>query len=917
MSLWQRLSRGLDRSRAEDDLERELRGHLELETEERRETGVSPEEARYGALRALGNTDLVKEQVREAWGWMWLDRAVQDLRHALRQLRRNPGFTAVAVLTLALGIGANTAIFTLVHAVMLRALPVDKPEQLYSLGDNVICCDTGQLQDSFTLYSHALYQQLRVQTPELSDIVAFQSWLQNLSVRRSGSRDLAQPYKGEIVSGNYFSMLGVKAFAGRGLTPEDDRPNAQPVAVMSYRAWRQRFALDRAAIGSSLIMNGQPVTVVGIAPPGFFGETLQSDPPDFWVPLAMEPSLAPDNPLLRRPDIYWLYAIGRLKPGARPAAVEARLTAEIHQWLGAQAVIAERDRPRLAKVHMVLTPAGGGIAGIRSAYGSGLRLLMAVSLLVLLIACANIANLLVVRGMAARLQTAVRVALGAGRMRIVRQMLTEGVTLALLGGVAGTAIAFAGTRALLALAFRGAEYVPIDPNPSLPVLAFALLLSLLTGVVASATPVWLASHTQPTEPLRGAGRSTRTQSALPQKSLLVLQGALSVVLLAGAGLLTQSLRHLENQRFGFETRGRLIVRLNPALDGYTPAQLPALYQKLTERLPQIPGVASASIALHSPLDDWDWGTRVSIAGRPPANDPAADRSWYDRVSAHYFETLGTRLLRGRVIDEHDTTTSRHVAVVTQAFVRRFFPHGDPLGSHFGTAAAGHSGDFEIVGVVEDAKYRDERASGEVMFFLPLLQKESYQDARTAAYQTWSSYIDSLQLRVAGDPAGLAPAVRRALAEIAPNLTVLKVLSLDEQVGMRFNGPRLVARLTALYGLLALILASVGLYGVAAYTVTRRTGEIGIRMALGARRASVIAMVLRGATSPIAIGLAIGVPAALAGGSAIASQLYGVQGYDSAVLGTAVGVLAVCALAAAVVPARRAASIDPVRALRTE
>jgi predicted permease len=453
--------------------------------------------------------------------------------------------------------------------------------------------------------------------------------------------------------------------------------------------------------------------------------------------------------------------------------------------------------------------------------------------------------------------------------------LTEGVLLALAGGIAGIAVAFAGTRAIMLLAFRGADYVPINPNPSLPVLAFAFFLSLLTGIFSSIAPTWIASRTHPAESLSGAGRSTRGNSAFLQKVFVGLQAALSVVLLVGASLLTQSLHHLENQKFGFETPGRVIVRLNPALAGYTPPSLPALYQKLEQRFAEIPGVLSASYALHSPLDNWDWAFRISIEGRPPAANPADNRSSYDRVSARYFETIGTRLLRGRAIDEHDVQGSRHVAVINESFERKFFPNEDSLGKHFGIGDASHSGDFEIVGVVENTKYRDAKTPADEMFFLPMLQTETYTDARLASYQTWALFIDSVQLRVAGHPENLHSLVQRTLAEIDPNLTVLRLTTLDEQVAVGFNRPRLVARLTTLFGLLALILACVGLYGVAAYMV------------------------------------------ALAVGNLVANQLYGVKSHDPILLLVVVLVLLLSTALAAVVPARRAASIDPLQALRID
>lgn len=853
---------------------------------------------------------------------MWrrggLEDLVQDVRYGLRQLRKAPGFTIVAILTLALGIGANTAIFTLVHGVLLKSLPVASPGQLYSLGDNVYCCGTVGIQESFTLYSYPLYTHVREHTPEFSEIAAFQALLQKLSIRRTGSNDAAQALNGELVSGNYFSMLGVDAIAGRSLTPDDDQPNARPVAMISYRIWSQNFGLAPSLIGSTLIINQQPTTVIGVAPPGFFGETLRSDPPDVWVPLAMEPTLTPDDSLLHRPDVYWLYAIGRLRPGRGIVNIQAKVTTLVQGWLSSQTELSESNRQQVAKLRVILTPAGAGIAGIQRDFGTGLVLLSTVSFVVLLIACANVANLLLARGMTARVQMALRVALGASRGRLIRQMLTEGVLLALLGGISGVLFAFAAARSILLVAFHGSSYVPVDASPSLPVLGFAFMLSVLTGISFSVVPAWISSHAQPADSLRGTGRSVGGASSVPQRSLLVLQAALSLPLLVGAGLLTQSLRNLEYQQFGFQTPGRVIINLNPALNGYAPERLPWLYQKLQEKLPQIPGVLTASLSLHTPMDDWDWRMFISIEGRAPAVDPAVqDRAFWDRVSAHYFETMGTPLLRGRVIDEHDTPDAQHVAVINETFAHRFFSQEDPIGKRFGMGDTSHSRDFEIVGIVADAKYRDEKGVADPMFFLPLLQTAHFKEANIAALQTKSTYIASAQLQLSSIPSNLQSAVQGTLAEIDQNLTVLKVTSLSDQVSLRFNRPRLIARLSTLYGLLALVLVSVGLYGVVAYMVARRTSEIGVRMALGADRVNIVRMVLQHAFSPIGWGLVIGIPLALAGGRAIASQLYGVRSHDPVVLLTATFALVTVAILAGIVPTLSAASVDPIRSLRNE
>jgi predicted permease len=836
---------------------------------------------------------------------------VKDLRYALRALLKAPGFTAVAVLTVALGIGANTAIFTLVNAVMLKSLPVANPNQLYRLGNEDNCCVIGGMQANWGIYSYNLYQQFRDHTPEFSELAAFQAGLQSVSVRRGRATGAAEPFGAEYVSGNYFYMLGIGAIAGRAISPEDDKPNAAPVLVMSYRAWQQHFALDPSVIGSSFILDNVPYTVAGIAPPGFFGETLRPDPPDFWLPLSTEPTVDGKEGLLLRPSSHWLYVMGRLKPGTQPARVQSQVTAQLQHWLTAQTDLDAHDRAEIPKQHINVVPAGGGVQNLQNQTAAGLRLLMAVSGLVLLIACANIANLLLARGAAARVQMAIRVALGAPRRRLIRQVLTESVLLAVLGGVAGVFVAFAGTRSILALAFHGAHYVPISATPSWPVLGFAFLLSLITGIVFGVAPAWITSHANPIEALRGAGRSTRDRSTLPRKALVVVQVALSAVLLIGAGLLTESLRHLEDQNYGFDPQGRLIVRMAPSFTGYSPEKIAAVYRQLEERLPQIPGVQSAAFSLYSPMRGDNWSNGINIEGHPPDERISAS---FDRVSPHYFETIGNRLLRGRVIGDQDTPTSTFVAVINQTFARKFFPREDPLGRHFGMGGQKHSLDYEIVGIVEDAKYQDARGPAYPTYFLPFLQ---IVDDPKLKWLIYSEYLGDIELRVAGNPQNMESTVRNRLAEIDPNLTVLDLISLNEQISGNFNQERLIARLTELFGLLALVLACVGLYGVTSYMVSRRTNEIGIRMALGAERRNVVGLILKGALWQLALGLAIGIPATLAAGRALASQLYGVKSYDPVIIGLAALVLALCAGAAAFFPARRAASIDPMVALRFE
>ena len=910
MSVFRNITSGLRslfrREQVDRELDEELRAYQDMAAEDKMKDGMTRKEALRAVRLERGSFEVSKEIVRSG-GWeSTVETCWQDLRFAGRILRKSPGFTVVAVLTLALGIGANTAIFTLVHAILLKSLPVSHPEQLYNLGDDQECCAIGGSQDSFSLFSYPLYKDVRDHTPEFSDVAAFRSRLLTVSIRRTGDNGFAQPFRAQYVSGNYFTLFGVGSFAGRVLAPSDDEPGAPTAAVMSYRAWQTHFAADPSIVGATFIADRQPVTIVGIAASSFFGEVLQGDPAELWFPLVSAPVMDRTNSHLNQPDEYWLYTIGRLRPDAQPAAVQARLNSEIHHWIEQRPNMSGYRRDQLDKMTFKLTPASGGVMNLQVAYAEPLRFLMVVSAFVLLIACANIANLLLARGAARRLQIAVRVALGASRIRLMRQMLTEGVLLALLGGAAGVLLAFVGTHAILLMAFHGADYVPIDPRPSPPVLLFTLTSSVVTGVIFSVAPAWAGSHARPLESLRSAGRTLSGGSALPQRALLVLQAALSLILLVGAGLVTQNLRHLEDQQFGFQTSGRLMVKVDSDLAGSTPEGIANLEEELRQRLSQIPGVLSASLSLNSPMEGSNWGEPVSIAGHPtpPGSEHGSSLS---SVSAHYFETIGARLVRGRFIDERDTYASRRVAVINEAFSRKYVPNEDPHGQDVGVGDASQDRDCEIVGIVGDIKYYNAYSPMNVMAFFPLSQ----------AREDNGNIFHEIQLLVAGAPQNLQATLQQTLASVDPNLTVIRAITFDDQLSRNFNGERLVARLTTLYGLLALILACVGLYGVAAYTVARRTSEIGIRVALGAPRASIIGMMLRVAMSPIGLGLLIGLPLALAGGRAIASQLYGVKSYDFAVFGTAIFVLGASSLIAAVIPARRASHVDPIVALRYE
>ncbi len=846
---------------------------------------------------------------------------MQDFKFALRQLRKFPGFTITVVLTLALGIGANTAIFTLVHAVLLSSLPVADPSTLYRIGDKNDCCvDGGFLNDDgdFDLFSYDLYRNFRDNVPEFEQLAAFQSGHNRVNVRRAGGSAKAE--RSEYVSGNYFTTFGVGAYAGRTLLPSDDAIGAAPVAVISYQVWQTDYAADPAIVGATLYMQSRPVTVVGVAPPKFFGDRIDSDPPQLWVPLSAEPVIEGENTILDRSAANWLYAIGRIKPGVNISSLQAKISVSLRNWLSTRDEYTRNGgATEIPKQHVILTRAGAGVENMQLETGSGLRLLMAISGLVLLVACANVANLMLARATTRRSEISLRVALGAARARLVRQMLTEAIVLGCIGGLVGLAFAYGGIQMILALAFPGAKNLAIDTHPSALVLGFAFALSLLTGIVFGIVPAWITSHSNPVEALRGVNRSTRDRASLPQKSLIICQAALSLVLLVAAGLLTKTLRNLEHQNFGIATANRYVVHLDPAGAGYSVAKIGQLNEELERQFSALPGVQSVGLALYSTLEGNNWGEGVHLEGRPaPGPQDDINSSW-DRVSPRFFETIGQPMIRGRGFTDQDTATSRLVAVVNQTFVKKFFPKEDPIGRHFGTYLDKYAGSYEIVGVIADAKYTDVRGPVRPMYFRPISQPNlaMFDDPNAKEGETRSLFINSMTLRFLGNPQDLESMARRTLASINPDLTMFDFKSLDYQVADNFNQERLIARLTVLFGLLALALASVGLYGLTAYSVARRTSEIGVRMAVGANRGQVLVLVMRGALLQITIGLAIGIPIALLGGHLMSSQLYGVSTYDPITLGLAVAVLAVCAAVAGIVPARRASSIEPMNALRTE
>lgn len=841
---------------------------------------------------------------------------MQDLAYAFRQLRKAPGFTITVTLTLALGIGANAAIFTLVNAVLLRNLPVTDPKTLVRIGDTDDCCVNSGFADNgdYALFSTETYLLFKKNLPEFEELAAMESGFnyRPLIARREGTMEAAKSQMAEFVSGNYFRTFGLQPAAGRFFADEDDRKGAAFTAVVSYDTWMHDYAGDPTVVGSTFRINTQPVTIIGVAPKGYFGDRLTSTPPNFYLPLESQAVIL-NVPYLHDPEVEWAYIVGRLKPGVSQAALQQKISAMLRQQFSTLKMFStERGKTFLSRAHVVLSPGGGGIQQLQDQYKSNLRLLTWIAALVLLVACANIANLQLVRSMSRRSEMCVRTALGAQRSRIVRQLLTESILLACLGGIAGLVVAFAGARMLLALAFPGAQNVPIDAAPSALVIGFAFALSLITGILFGVAPAWIAAQTQPAEALRTGSRTTKTGASLLQRALVMLQAALSLVLLVGAGLFLQSLNKLQSSNMHLDSANRYIIHINPQAAGYSQTQLEGLYRTMESQFHALPGVLKVGIATYTPMEDNNWSNGVQIQGEPDPNKGAS----FVKGNSEYFDSVGTHVLMGRGFTLQDILSAPPVAVVNKEFVKQFFKPGtNPIGHRMGPPGPDSSGSYEIVGVVDDTTYTAVQWKDHAMYFVPITQRPA--KSKEPITEDMSLYAGAIVLQTDRPMNDMEKLAQHTLSGINPNLTIVKFQTFDQQIADRFNDERMIARLTSLFGGLALLLAAIGLYGVTAYAVVRRTSEIGIRMALGAERLRVIGMVMRGAMTQALIGLLIGAPIALVCVRFVKTQLYEITSVDVRVMAGAICVLAVAACIAGMIPARRAASIDPVQALRVE
>jgi macrolide transport system ATP-binding/permease protein len=845
---------------------------------------------------------------------------VQDLLYAFRQLRKTPGFTVTVLLTLALGIGANSAIFTLVNAILLHNLPVVDPNTLVRIVDKDDCCVNGGWHDNgdYSLFSTDTYYMFKKSLPEFEELAAMESgyaW-RPITVRRAGPQTVAKSVVGTFVSGNYFRVFGLSPAAGRLFSEADDQKGAPLTAVIGYDAWQEDYAGDPSVVGNAFYINTKPATIIGVAPKGFYGDRIDTNPPKYFLPMnSMD--LVIGAPYFNDPDTQWAYIIGRAKPGTSLAALQAKASALLkQQFVPLKTFTDPRAQKVLPRTHVVLTPGGGGIQNMQDGYKDHLKLLQWIAALVLLIACANIANLLLVRGMSRKSELSIRSALGAQRSRIVRQLLTESVLLSGLGGLIGLAVSYLGAHALLALAFPDQHNMSINAAPSPRVIAFAFVLSLVTGVLFGLAPALLAARTQPAEALRSNARTTAHGASLLQRALVVLQAALSLVLLVAAGLFAQSLNGAQNVDMKLDATNRYIAHINPQAAGYKNTEVQLLYRTMEDRFHSIPGVLKVGLATYTPMEANNWGSGVKVRGEPDLNKGA---SWV-KGTPEYFDSVGTRVVMGRGFTSQDKLTALPVAVVNQEFVKQFFGKRNPIGHSFGfsgPAKTPQDGAHEIVGVVEDTTYTSVYLKDHAMYFLPLTQPAGIPDTDNPVEKDQSMYAGAIVIQTGHPIAGFEKIIGDTLASINPNLTIVKFQTFQQQIDDRFIEERLIARLTSLFGLLALLLAAIGLYGVTAYTVVRRTPEIGIRMALGAARSRVIGAVMRGAMLQAVAGLAIGIPVAIFCVRYVKSQLYEITSVNVPVMTIAIGVLVLAALIASIIPARRAASIDPVRALRIE
>lgn len=893
--LWRRLLFLLNRAKAENDLAEEMRLHLELRAEEKIARGAPSSEAKAGARRAFGNVTLLREQGRAVWIWSLLETLVQDVRYGLRSLLAAPAFALTAVLSLALGIGANTAIFSILNALVLRSLPVQDPRQLVTFADSD--------------YTNPIWEQVRDHQRAFSGVFAYSSGRFDLA--NGGESHMAN---GLWVSGDFFHVLGVPAIRGRVIGPADDRRHggpSGPVAVISYGFWKGHFAGDPEIIGKSFTVDRHTFQIIGVTPVWFMGLDIDQQY-DFAIPIGCEPLLHADESALDQRSWWWLRIIGRLQPQGTVQRAQAQMKAlapEVFRATIPPNWPADKQKEYQSS-SFTLQPANTGFSQTRLQYHTALYTLMAVVGLVLLIACANVANLLLARATARQREISVRLAIGAARRRVIRQLLTESLLLAVLGATCGLLFALWGGRLLVHLLSTANYEVQFDVAPDLHVLAFTSAVALLTGSLFGLAPALRATNVAPNQSLKENARGTVTGASRFSlgKALVTSQVALSLVLLVAAALFLGTLRNLLTADLGFDRHNILLVNAAVPESQIARTQRVALFAETLERLRAIPGVRSASSSTQTPMSNLTWNENTYPEGY---HSKSADDTltYFNRVSPGYFETVGTPLLTGRDFTVSDNLSAPRVMVIGEATARKFFGLANPIGKVIGIDApktkVGTKQDlYEVIGVAKDIKYQSISEQKLLTAYLSCAQDPNPWPEMTFELRSETSFQ------------ALTPAVRTAVGQVNQRVSIA-FRSFETQINDSLLQQRLVALLSSFFGFLALLLAMVGLYGVTSYVVARRQAEIGIRMALGAQRNSVIWLVLRDVIVTLAIGTAVGIVVSLSAAGLVKSLLYGVQPTDPAMLASAAGVLVAAAAIAGYLPARRASRLDPMQALRNE
>jgi predicted permease len=930
--------------RVEREMDDELTGFLNASIEAKRRAGMTDEQAARAARVEMGSTNSVKHRIRSA-GWESTAESIgQDLRYSVRLLAKSPVFTLVAIVSLALGIGANTAIFTLIDQVLLSQLPVRDPQQLVSFDKS----DGGGVLGGIDLGSYGMFpwsfaRQLAANPGPFQGVASYGSFSITTSIRLPAadgapSNTAAMLVPASLVSGNYFSLLGVNPLMGRTIMQSDDTtPGSGAVVVLSQHFWQHSLSSSPAVVGKTITVNGAPFEVIGVMPENFHGLRTDLEPPDLWTPTSMQPVIMQQPSFLTPDGPYFLHLFGRLNPALGKTA-----QAESQTWLDQQVrtnVLASEGKAvtpaRQAEIGRITIPlfsAAYGVSPVRNQFGDSLKILMVVVSLVLLIACANLANFLLARAASRQREIATRLALGSSRARIMRQSLTETLVLSLAGGLLGLGIAFAATRALIAFVSRGAANVSMKATPDLPVLLFTLGVSLLTGIIFGLAPALAAARTSAAGAMSANTRTRQgaesRQARFWPKALVTAQVMLSVLLLVGAGLFLRTLRNLQNQDFGFERTHLLLGEINERLAGLKPSQVGGVHQQLLERLSAIPGVRSAALSLTPPIGSGNWSSTIKLSGYTPAPKENMS-SLLNRVSGKYFETAAISIVSGRAIGDADTGKSLKVAVVNETVAKHFFPRGDALGRMLTIDIDTVKGPWQIVGIARDTHSGDPRLTEPSrMTYIPLAQIEAFNPVDPDSAKDKSGpagppeenqdrFAAVILLRTTADPAKTTAALRAAVAAVDPNLPVEHVETITEQVSRLITRDQMISSLTAIFSILALLLAAIGLYGVMSYSVVRRTNEIGIRIALGAESSSVLWMVLRESLWLLGIGLALGLPLSLGSLRLMQSQLYGLSASDPATIAASVLIIAAVTVFAAWLPARRATRVDPLVALRCD